>query len=457
MTALRGYQIRAIEAAREHVRKGKRAVIIVLPMGGGKTKTAAEIIRSHVALGGVALFMAHRTELVTQAARALEEAGLRVGVIAASSDRPLDLEAPVQVASTQTLIARNVALAPTLIVLDECHHYPSEDWSQLVARYPTALRIGLSATPARQNGAGLSPMFDALVVGATIRQLTAKGYLAPLDMIAPSRVLETGKLAQSPLAAYAKHAHGRRCVVFAPHLKAATTYRDEFEAAGIRANVVSGELATSTRAERLEAYESGRVPVLVNCGVLTEGWDSPATGMAILARRCGSVVLYLQIAGRILRPHESKDRALFVDLTGAVHIHGRPDADRVFALEGRAIRHGEDAPAGSFCAVCGALMVATVCDDCGAERRALDVPTVINAPIKLLAKDFCAGDSPEKRLARLTKWTIEGKAKGHKPTAVLYRFKSVYGRPPTREEIHAARVFERDPGQVSFAEEGETS
>lgn len=439
--SLRPYQVHAIEETRRAFRAGKRAIVIVIPTGGGKTRTAAEIIRSHIAKGGRALFLAHRTELVAQAHEALEDVGLDVGVIAAASCASMNLAAPVQVASTQTLLAReHIELSPSLVVLDEAHHYPAEVFGSLVARWPSALIIGLSATPARENGNGMAPFFDALVVATTIRKLTAEGYLAPLDVIAPDRVLPSRQIARDPADAYAEHCEGRQAVVFAPSVKTARTFLESFEARGIAAAVLDGTQPHAQRAATLARYVGGDLRVLVNCGILTEGWDHPPTGDAILARPCGSLVLYLQIAGRILRPHPSKRRALLIDLTGATRRHGRPDADRVYALEGRAIMLEEAAPPGSFCEVCGAVIMPgePACSECGAERPGQEDLRIVQTPLKLLARDICAKDSDETRVERLARWIHKASKAGIKVRSAFHKFRGVYGVQATPEQIRAA-------------------
>jgi DNA repair protein RadD len=438
---LRDYQERVILKAGRAFAAGRRAVIICSPTGSGKSTIGVEIARRHLEKNptGEVVWTCNRAELIEQACATFHRAGVPTAVVSASSRRANEAGARVRVCSIQTLMAREVPLAPTLVISDEAHRMPAEASAAVLARWPTAPLVGLSATPARETGAGLAPMFDALVVAATVRELTASGYLAPLDIVAPGRALAPGRICMSPVDAYARHGEGRACIVFAPHLAAARAYFTDFSCAGVRVEMVSGELDPATRADRLRAYEDGRVDVLVNVGVLTEGFDSPRTSMAILARRCGSVVLFLQCVGRILRPHATKARALLVDLTGATHLHGRPDADRVYSLEGRAITRGVDAPEGSFCKVCGALLgKGLTCEDCGYTREGIEPPKVVHAPMRVLARDICAGDSEIVRIQRLAKWLKDASERGQKQGAAMHRFKGTYQRFPSSDEIRAA-------------------
>lgn len=436
---LRPYQLKAIAAARAHVAAGRRSVLIVSPCGTGKTATAAEIVRLHVAHGGRVLWGAHRVELVEQAVRAI---GGRIGVIAAASDRDEDRSAPIQVASIQTFLARDCAwLDPTMVVFDESQFAAASEYQKLLTSYPKAIRIGLTATPERGDGVGLGAHFDCIVVATTIREATELGYLVPLDIAWPGRALGTNEIAQRPVDAYLEHATGRQAVVFAPHLKASAQYAQEFRDAGISAAVVTGEMTPGIREQILLEYDAGRIRALCNCGVLTIGWDSPRTGVCILARGCGSPGLYIQIVGRCLRPYPGKDRALLVDLRGVVAVHGRPDEDRVYSLVGKGIRRAVEVGPERFCLVCGALLEASLlaCPDCGKERPAPLMPEVTGDSLRVLAKDVLAGDSPDKRIQRLAHWMREANRLGHKANAPLAKFRGLYKVWPTNLEVMKAK------------------
>ena len=438
---LRDYQVRAIAESRALVMSGKRAPLLVSSTGTGKTAMGAAIARGHVDQGGTVLWLSHRAELIDQSARALTAAGCDVGIIAASRVDGERRHARVQVASVQTMLARGMnGVAPSMVVYDEARHYLAAEWSAVLGAYPDALRIGLDATPERQDGIGLGGLFDCIVVATTIARATAAGYLVPLEIIAPDRALESGELAATPLDAYLTHAAGQQAVVFAPHVRAAREYAAEFSAAGIPAGVITGDMIAASRVAVLAGYGAGALRVLCSVGTLVEGWDSPATGVAILARGCGSPGAYIQIVGRVLRPYPGKTSALLLDLRGVVHIHGRPDEDRVYSLEGRGIRRASEMGTERFCPVCKALMADndTVCADCGRERPESEMPHVVSAPLKKYARDALKADSPERIVARLAKWLREAEDAGHKRGAALYRFKGAYMRWPTSTETKSA-------------------
>lgn len=435
---LRPYQIDAIDQARDRLANGRKAPLLVAPTGAGKTILEAEIARLHLIKPETrVLVVAHRRELVIQIANTMRRMGLDVGEIhPAAAPRP---ESRIQVASTQTLRARGEYPPATLVLFDEAHHYSSDDWSLLTEAYPDAIRVGFTATPCRSDGRGLSPAFDSLVVVSTIKELTALGYLVPCRIVAPDHPLKSGELAQSPVDAYLEHCQGRKTVVFARFVSEAVLFSEQFGAAGIPSAVIHGGLGILERNAALEAHRKGAV--LINCMVLTEGWDSPETSACILARGCGSVGTYLQIVGRVLRPNEGKGDAILVDLSGrAFHMHGPPDEDREYSLTGKGIRAANDA---ALCPMCGSCVDEYPCEVC--EYK----PEGNIAPLKItgdeLAERFAAkrAEGEDKQLATLARWFAEARARGWKEWSAIAKFRHVYGVEPSRSLVNQAREAAR--------------
>ncbi len=423
---LREYQRAAIQAARDKVSSGRVAPLLVAPTGAGKTIIEAAIAKAHVDINVAhrVLLTAHRRELVIQAATTMRRMGLDVGEIhPAAEPRP---DAPIQIASTQTLLARGTfPQGITLVLFDEAHHYSADDWSLLTKAYPDALRMGFTATPCRSDGRGLSPAFDSLVVVSTIKELTALGYLVPCKVIAPDKALRSGALASKPVDAYLEHCVGRKTVVFARYVDEAYKFADDFGARGVRAAVVHGGLSDRERGAALDEHRT-KGAVLINVQVLTEGWDSPATSACILARGCGSVGTYLQIVGRVLRPSKGKEDAVLVDLSGrAFHAHGPPDEDRIYSLTGKGIR-GRDGDE-LFCQMCGALVDEWPCAECGYE------PSHAHTPLQYtgdeLAERYAAkrAEDAERQTMTLARWFSEAKARGWKEWSAVAKFRHVYG------------------------------
>jgi superfamily II DNA or RNA helicase len=283
----------------------------------------------------------------------------------------------------------------------------------------------------------LGDICDDLIVAAQPQQLIDGGFLVPCEIIAPEQVLEPGTIAQDPVDAYQEHTPGRKAIVFATNVKAATEYRNGFERRGIKCGLITGE--TENRRQILNAFKSGEIKVVSSVAVLTEGFDEPSCDVCILARSCGSVSLYLQIVGRVLRAAKGKTHATLIDLYGASRIYGSPADDREYALEGDGIRRKEDlAVKHRFCAVCGTLIdpQAFVCGECATKRPELDVPYVVG--VKLVKFAAIRKDTPEQRVARLAKWIKQARAAGHKPGKAYHRFRGAYGVPPSKSEWVAA-------------------
>jgi DNA repair protein RadD len=358
----RPYQTRAIDAARQAFQDGSKAVLVVAPTGSGKTCMGATVVAGHLARApeNRVVWLAHRTELLDQAAGAIHAAGLEVSL------RNSNPSARVHVESVQTILARGHAPEASLLIADEAHHYvDSGRWGDIVALYK--LVLGLTATPERGDGKPLS-FFQSLVVAAQIRELIELGYLVPLHVKFPVPAVGKGDISKRPVDAYLAECKGQRAIVFAGHLKAAESYLAGFREQGIRCALVSGKTPAGTRADVLAMHKRGELQVLVNCGVLTEGYDDPAVSCIIIARRCDSQGLWLQMTGRGLRPSAGKARCTLLDLMGMVHTLGRPDSDRIFSLEGEPISlsHRATYTVARLCASCKTVIDDSgVCFECG--------------------------------------------------------------------------------------------
>jgi DNA repair protein RadD len=373
---LRPYQDRAITDLRAQYAAGRRAPCLVLPTGGGKTLIASEIIRSATGRGKRVLFLAHRKELIEQTVSKLERFGVTdVRMIQAARDVGSPV-APVTVASVQTLTKWSDRMPRAdLVVFDEAHHVVAKSWASIADRYAGAHLLGMTATPERSDGKPLGDIFDALVVGATVRELTDLGHLVSCRVFAPPLELETAQLALSPLEAYRKHGGDGRAVIFCVTVDHARAVADEMNAGGVPCEVVSGN--GGDRAAALQRFRVGTTKAIANVHVLTEGWDDPGAAVCILARKPEHAGTMLQMVGRVLRPDAGKTHATLIDLCGSVLEHGTPDMPRDYSLTGRAISK-VDRQAIRQCSHCAAVFAAgpLQCPICGAmmPRREQELP-----------------------------------------------------------------------------------
>lgn len=422
---LRPDQERALREARTKVSEGHRAVLIVGPTGFGKGVLLSDIASRHVALKGRVLAVVHRIELVQDLAGRLRRMGLLVGEIHPGAT---PFPAPVQVASIQSLLAREVDFEPTLMIWDEAHHVLAKTWNKLLP--PSGLIIGLTATPMLASGDGLGAVFTAMVVAASKEELRASGVLVPCEVISPDRALGPGELAQDPVDAYQAHTPGEQAIVFASSVDVAIQYACAFRDRGIEAAAVWGAMPAKAREDAMQGFREGRIRVLTNVAILTEGFDHPATSVCILARSVGHLGLYDQMVGRVLRAAPGKERAVLLDLTGATHVCGPPDEERRFSLEGRGLRRAKVFLDVSFCRVCGAVVGGPVCAVCEyAGPMAKRKPRVLGLPIQRFAR--IRKDDDDARAERLSRWLKLARSKGWREGQAYHRFHAAYGEWPT--------------------------
>lgn len=435
MISLRDYQGAAVLGVRDAMRTGGKRVVLVIPTGGGKTRIGSAIVERAILRGSRVVWLAHRTELIEQTAKTLHEHGLPVGVVAASSAWPIDPAAPVQVCSVQTLLARDHRPPADLLVWDECHHASESapTWSALLSAYPDVRTLGLTATPERGDGSGLAPLFDRIVVGVTVRELTVQGHLVPCEAIRPDRLLKPGVLAQEPLAAYREHTPGQQGFLFAKSVEEAQRYADEFTAAGVRAVCIHAGTKADDRAVTIELFRQGVVRLLCNVYIFTEGTDLPMAQVCILARGASTAGIFLQMVGRVLRPHRGKTSATLIDLRGVSHVHLMPEDERAYRLEGKGISAASEL---AMCKVCKSpLGDGYPCTTCGYAPDAGDDKSdrseVSGDPLVKYARMIA--QSPEQRFETLVRWIRAADIKQWKRNAVRHKWKAVYGAPPNNE------------------------
>ncbi len=346
MLDLRPYQANAIEQVRGLIRAGKRRILLVAPTGSGKTVIGSSMAKGAHEKRTPVLWMAHRRELIHQACDKLSQVDVSAGIIL-SGVRP-SLMVNTQVASIQTYASRiwskKSAITPMvkLLFIDEAHHATSDQYLRLIADHPDAIVIGLTATPCRTDGRGLGHLFDAMVEVSSVAELTELGYLVPTKIYAPRLPDLEGihtragdyvgselEERMSPLVGHVvddwhRYGENRQTVVYASSVNHSIALTEEFNHAGITAAHIDGKTKINEREAILAGVAAGDIQVVSNFGVLTEGWDMPSIGCEVIARPTKSYGLYLQMAGRVLRPAPGKEYAVIIDHAGAVYRHGLP-------------------------------------------------------------------------------------------------------------------------------------
>lgn len=358
MLRLRDYQQQDVNAIRDAMARGKRAILYVLPTGGGKTVVFSNIAATVAARNKSTMTLVHRIELLRQTSKALGKNGVDHGLI--SPKFTPDYRKPVQVASVQTLVRRTHMLKkPDLIIIDEAHHATAGTWKKILAEYPNAYIIGVTATPCRGDGVGLGVqaggIFDHLIEGPTTKQLIEKGYLVRPVIYAPvekldlrsvhivagdynkaeiADVVDKPKITGNAVAHYRKLCSGAPAVAFCINVAHAEHVAEEFRAAGYRAYSVDGTMDDDTRSRILNGLGNGQVQVVCSCDLISEGTDIPAIQCAILLRPTKSLGLFIQQCGRALRILDGKDKAIILDHVGNTLTHGMPHEEREWSLDG---------------------------------------------------------------------------------------------------------------------------
>jgi superfamily II DNA or RNA helicase len=496
---LRDYQLEAIEKAAGLFGEGYRRVLIVAPTGSGKTVIAAEIIRRLRERRNRALFLAAARELIFQTSNKLNDIDVSHGIIMAGVKPRLS---DVQVASVQTL-ARRESLPPAeLVVIDEADLARASTYEKILAHYPDAMILGLTATPWRSDGKGLGELFEASVVAATPRSLMDVGHLVeadgytfqPLDLdgvkIRAGDFDEQEQGRRATQTADGKRLAGdivrefkaravesivdgqpvyRRAIVFAVNIEHSELLAQQFREAGVPAEHIEG--SSVDRDGILRRLRDGTTRVVTNCSVLTRGVDIPAVEVVVLARRTKSLSLFLQMIGRGLRPSPGKTRALILDHAACIlHkgevVHGLPDTERDYSLKADAKARSKKSEANDVegpsivqCRTCFFIAPggAEACPRCGAVMK------VARTQIELVGREaeavaftevakIAASNAAQVTHLRDDIWT--GLERGWKPKAPCVRFKARFGTWPSKalceRAIDAAGLRSGEPREKAL-------
>ena len=323
-----------------------RSIMVQMPTGTGKTHLLAAVVREFLCRSGMRVWIvAHRRELVEQ----IEETVARYGM-----DRE---DGTVRVFSIQWL-SRNwkkMQEAPGLIVIDEAHHALAETYRELWKRYPEVKKLGMTATPCRLNGKGFTDLFDALVVSWSIAEFIRKGWLSAFDYVSiradsrEQRMIDSLKKRGADGDYQAKemnevlnrqvsirrlyesvelYACGKKGIVYAVSIAHARQIAACYSAHGVETVAIDSKTPASERRELVEGFRQGRIKVLVNVDIFSEGFDCPDVEFVQLARPTLSLAKYLQQVGRGLRKSGDKESCMLIDNVGLHRIFGLPVRER---------------------------------------------------------------------------------------------------------------------------------
>ena len=332
---LRPYQQEAKTAVLNEWSSGVQKTLLVLPTGTGKTVVFAKIAEECVRHGERVLILAHRGELLSQAADKIQAvSGLKCAAEKAE-ESCLGSWYRITVGSVQSLMRdKRLSRFPEdyfdEVIIDEAHHCISDSYQKILNHFRNANVLGVTATPDRGDMKNLGQVFDSLAYEYTLPKAIKEGYLSPIKALTiPLNLDLSGVSTQAgdfkasdidtALDPYLyqiademlKYCSERKTVVFLPLIKTSRKFRDILNQKGFRAAEVNGDSAD--RAEILADFESGKYNVLCNSMLLTEGWDCPSVDCIIVLRPTKVRSLYCQMVGRGTRLYDGKDHLLLLD------------------------------------------------------------------------------------------------------------------------------------------------
>jgi superfamily II DNA or RNA helicase len=336
---LHEHQIEAVKAIEDQFAMGARRTLAVLATGTGKTIIYLYLADKWAQEGKRILILAHRRELIHQPQDRAQEffpkLASKMGIVMANMD---DANAQVVIATIQTVSRDSERLQKIgkfdYVILDECHHGTANTYLKLVAHFPGAKWLGLTATPFRTDGDSLVKVFDsvayrfpivAAIDGQCLVPFDAFGFTLPMsvegveetidgwaedalgDLLSAENVLEV------VYEKWAEYCKDRMTICFTASVVQAHATAEYFRSQGVSAAAVDGSTPKALRDDLLTAFRKGEIQVIANCQVWTEGVDVPEASAALMVCPTKSDLAYVQKLGRILRTYKGKKNAIVLD------------------------------------------------------------------------------------------------------------------------------------------------
>lgn len=335
---LRGYQTQIIKNVVQAWREGYKAPCIVAPCGSGKSIVLADMAKRTTDNNKHVLFLIHRQELQEQITDTFTNYGVNMNLCT--------------VGMVQTISRRLMKTPePHLIITDEDHHCLAGTYRKIYDFFPKAYLVGATATPVRLNGSGLGDVNDKLILGPTVNELIQMSCLSDFDYYAPSvidlkgiktvagdykksdveKAMSEARIYGDVIHYYQKLSAGKQAICYCATISLSKTTADSFRNNGISAEHIDGDTPTLERKRIIDDFRNGKLMVLCNVDLISEGFDVPDCTTSILLRPTKSLVLYTQQAMRCMRYKPGK-KAVIIDHVGNVHRFGLPNKEREWSL-----------------------------------------------------------------------------------------------------------------------------
>lgn len=401
-------------------KRNLQRVLYVMPTGTGKTTVFCAVADDAIRSGKRVLLVVHRKELVEQIADRLKLFGLKPSLIL-PGHRPF-YNNSLQVASIQTL-SRRKKPDVDIVIVDECHHVRSKSYVKLWDIYPEAKILGVTATPCRTNGEGFDDLFDTMECLYNVKWFIDRGFLVqPKHLVCANmkeladvpttsfgdydqhvleRVMLNHSKTMGAVNSWFKYARGLKTVLFAVNVKHSKEMVAQYRRAGVSAAHIDGETPRDEREKLLKRFAEGKILVLSNVEIVSEGFDVPTIECVQLLRPTKSLSLYIQQVGRCLRPVPGKEYGIVLDNAGCWLEHGPAGIDYEWSLESMKKKKKK---------------LLYVVDRSGILRE-------IKLPEEAEGMELVELSHEMTRLALFIKYLEQAQSKNHKPISAVYRYK----------------------------------
>lgn len=444
---LRDYQDLSLDQIRAEFLKGNHRVLLWLATGAGKTVIFCEMIKQSVDRGMRAMVLVRGRKLVQQASDRLIREGVNHGVMMAGHwmYRP---NASVQVCSVDSLISwyrnRSKKLPQAdLVIVDEADQAASEGYKEVLALYPNAFIVPVTATP--YVSGGLRHIADVMVHPISMQELIDRGHLLGFRYFAPSMPDLEGVQINSSTKDYVvdqleermsgltgdvvdhwgRLGGGMPTMCFAVNIRHSKIIRDMFLAAGVQAEHIEADNTDAERNAVLGRFERGETKIVTNVGIWTRGVDVPCTWNIIMARPTRSYNLFVQICGRgtRLHPESNKRSCTLLDHAGNLLRHGFPTLEPPVDLDGR-VKSEKGEMESKICKQCFAVYRGTKCPECGVVPPEAETPVIENIDGNLTEVVVTSKDPVEQHLEFLKK---QARSKGYSMEWVYQKLVDKFG------------------------------
>jgi len=298
------------------------------------------------------LLMVHRKELVNQIAETLASYGQKFGIIQAGAEESRFCH--IQVASVQTLVRRLQRWGRVrfeFIIIDEAHHTPSPTYMKILDAFSDSKLLGVTATPHRLDYWGFAHIFDKLIVSPDPMEFIKSGFLSNYDYysVPPEcpigdeinatpiekgdfaedfRLLDCGSIRSQVVDSYMKYGCGKKAIVYTINKAHNKHLCEEYQKIGVNAVTIDCDTPQSERKQLLDEFKKGKIQIICNVNILSEGFDCPDVEVVQITRPTYSLSMYLQQVGRGLRVSPGKDKSVFIDNVGSYLRFGLPSEHR---------------------------------------------------------------------------------------------------------------------------------